>query len=250
MVAPRPAPPAQLTWHTTDKWPNLGPLCFRLGDLPDQQFMLIFPEWLTARQQNWHVRPTWQTRHHSATGTWHSDGIRLTLSLRFQVADSARRLNWEYLVHNTSDTTLTDVAVFNCFNLVDAPLFQDLTLERTVVSTRQGQVRQLAGVQRVKAPRTLQFYPARGGLNLPRFERFSRYQATSPEELTGNRIVVRSRDGRWTVETSVDGQVAYFFANTEPDHGCVHAAPLLGTIKAGGKVRVRGAIVFRPVPRP
>lgn len=251
VVAPQPAgssPAPGITWCATDRWPNLSPISFRLNELPGQSFLLIFPEWLTSRQQSWHVRPTWKREGSTATAEWTTDKVSLQLTLKFSHRRHIRELAWEYSIRNLTGTALDEVSVFNCFNLVDAPAFQDLTMERTWVGDGAGRRIPLAGVTRVKAPRTIQFYPARGGLTLPKFERFSRYQANSPQELTGDRIGVVSRDGKWSVESVVTGQVAYFFNNWEADHGCIHAAPLLGKIAAGKQATAAGRLVFRQLP--
>ena len=251
VIAPQPGenPVApQITWHTTDRWPNLSPISFRLNELPGQSFLLIFPEWLTSRQQSWHVRPTWKREGSCATAEWTTEEVRLQLTLKFSRRRNIRELAWACSVRNLTEAALDDVSIFNCFNLVDAPLFQDLTMERTWVGDGAEHRVSLAEVARVQAPRTIQFYPARGGLTLPKFERFSRYRANSPQELRGDRIGVVSRDGKWAVESVVAGQVAYFFNNWEADHGCVHAAPLLGKIAVGKQATATGRLVFRQLP--
>jgi hypothetical protein len=123
-------------------------------------------------------------------------------------------------------------------------VFLDLLMQRTWVSQGKESPVKLSTVKKTKGPRTMQFYAARGGLKITQFERFMRYGVTSTEHLTGDRIGVRSRDRKWTVESIVDGRVAYFFNNWEPTHGCIHAAPILGDIAAGKTGSAKGRIVF------
>ena len=97
---------------------------------------------------------------------------------------------------------------------------------------------------RGEGKRNMQFYPAEGGIELERNERIPRYDVTSPQSLSGDRIAVDSTDGRWRLENVVDGTVAFFFNNWEPDHGCVHAAPLLGTVEPGEFAEASGRVTF------
>lgn len=234
----------RITWLETEKWPTLSPIRFALPEFPGNAFLLIFPEWLTYREQNWHVRPTWTTRRNEATAEWQSEQVELQLVLTLKSRRTGPSLEWTCEVTNRSGRDLTDAAVFNCFNLVEAPAFLDLDMTRTWVRRREKNTARLSEVRKTRGERTIQFYPAKGGLNLPEFERFSRYGATSPEALDGDRIAIVSRDAKWTVESIVDGKVAYFFNNWESDHGCIHAAPLLGNIPAGESAKATGRIRF------
>ena len=192
------------------------------------------------------MRPTWKTEGARATAEWISDGVGVTPLTAYQPCEKNSVLKWTYEVSNGSGKDLSDVALFNCFNLVDAPMFVDREMKRTWIRQGEKNTVRLSTVKRTKASRTIQFYPAKGGLTLPEFERFMRYGATSTQELKGDRIAVDSKDGKWTVESIVEGQVAYFFNNWEPTHGCIHAAPLLGDIPAGKAAQSNGSIVFKP----
>jgi hypothetical protein len=238
------AEPGAIEWHTTDQWKGLGPICFRLAELPGQSFMLVFPEWITAREMNWHVDTKWTTSANAAEGNWREGDYSLTLRLKFAKQDAGSTLHWEYDFKNGSQSKLTDVAAFNCFNLVAAPNFKDLTLVRSWVGATDADKTWLVTVPKTKGPRTLQFYPAQGGIELVGFPRYEQYQATASKRLSGDRVGVVSRDGRWRVENLVDGPVAYFFNNWEPDHGCIHAAPLFGEVAAGKTATAKGRVVF------
>ena len=93
----------------------------------------------------------------------------------------------------------------------------------------------------------MQFYPSAGGIDLAHVPIIARWGVTSHQHLSGDRIGVISQDGRWRAESIVEGPVAYFFNNWEDDHGCIHAAPLFGTIPPGKKGVARGKIVFSPL---
>lgn len=243
-VVDEPSPPA-IQWHETNRWKGLGPIGFRLAELPDDTFLLLFPEWIVAREKNWHVNTQWTKTKDSAVGKWQDGDYSLVIRLKYRRDESESILAWECEFKNGSTTELTDVAAFNCFNLVEAPLFQDLKLDRSWVGDGKRNRRMLAEIPQTKGPRPLQFYPARGGIELVGFERYAVYQATNKTELSGDRIGVVSRDGRWTLENIVDGPVAFFFNNAEPDHGCLHASPLLGNIAAGQIGRAKGRIVLK-----
>ena len=234
-----------ITWEKAKYWHSLKPISFRVESFPDDIFLLIFPEWLTSREKSWHVRPTWKTDGGKATAEWIAESVAVKLKLEYFQECNASGLRWNYEVSNGSEQDLSDVALFNCFNLVDAPTFVDREMNRTWIRQGEENTVQLSTVKRTKASRTIQFYPAKGGLTLPEFERFMRYGATSTQELKGDRIAVDSKDGKWTVESIVDGQVAYFFNNWEPTHGCIHAAPLLGDIQAGKSAQSHGTIIFK-----
>jgi hypothetical protein len=234
-----------LVWQPPAHFPSLKPITFKIEEFPSDSFLLIFPEWLTSREKSWHVRPEWQTEGGEARGSWVSDGVALRLMLRYEPGACGSRVEWEYQVSNRSGQDLAAAALFNCVNLVDAPAFRDLGMVRTWIRNGHTNTRQLSAVEKTKAPRAIQFYPAKGGLHLPDFERFMRYGATNLTVLEGDRIAVDSVDGKWTLESIVDGQAAYFFNNWESTHGCIHAAPLLGDIQSGQSASSTGRLVLR-----
>ena len=234
-----------IKWEKAKYWHSLKPISFRVKEFPDDLFLLIFPEWLTSREKSWHVRPIWKTDGGKATAEWVAEGVSVKLKIEYTQLGKECVLKWNYEVTNGSEQDLRDVALFNCFNLVDAPAFVDREMKRTWIRNGRKNTVQLSTVKKTKATRTIQFYPAKGGLTLPEFERFMRYGATSTQELVGDRIAIDSKDGKWTVESIVDGQVAYFFNNWESTHGCIHAAPLLGDIPTGKLALSSGSIVFK-----
>ncbi|QDU95966.1 hypothetical protein [Lignipirellula cremea] len=233
-----------IEWFTPDRYQSLKPLGFRLTEFPENDFLLIFPEWITGREASWHVRPQWRLTGSTAVATWQEDEVAFRMEVQHRLTETGPELRWAIRFSNDSRRKLTDVAAFNCFNLVDAPAFKDLGMNRTWVAEAKGQRVRLADVKKTKGPRTMQFYPARGGLPLAEFERYSRYAVTSKETLAGDRIGVDSVDGKWTLECVIDQPAAFFFNNWEDDHGCIHAAPQLGDVAPGESAAASGHIRF------
>ena len=126
-----------IKWEKAKYWQSLKPISFRVKEFPDDIFLLIFPEWLTSREKSWHVRPTWKTEGARATAEWVSDGVGVTPLTAYQPCEKNSVLKWTYEVSNGSGKDLSDVALFNCFNLVDAPMFVDREMKRTWI--RQGE---------------------------------------------------------------------------------------------------------------
>lgn len=237
-----------IQWIPSRNWADLGAIAFRLPMLPDQEFTLIFPEWFAARETSWHAPCRWSNP--PETGVWEDGNGEATVRLRCMATGFGATLAWEYRFENRGARTLTDLAAFQCFNLDGAPLFKDLMMERTWYCDRQGAPVGLSGVKKNQGPgsRTMQFYPASRGIDLTRIAKIQAYGVTSPAKLTGDRLGVDSLDGRWQVQTVVDGPVAFFFNNWEPDHGCVHASPLLGTLAPGAVASAKGRIVICRLP--
>ena len=242
--AEEPEGTGSIQWVEPKRWKDLGALAFRLKEIPDQEFTLIFPEWFTSREIGSGARFQWEQT--PTTGTWKKDPYSAILKLRYEESDQKRELRWEYRFKNASDQDLTDLAAFNCFNLNGAPLFKDLAMERTWVRDPKGKRVLLKEVPKTQGPgkRTMQFYPAVPGIDLGSIRKIRRYAVTSTACLSGDRMGVVSKDGHWLVETIVEGPVAYFFNNWEADHGCIHAAPLLGTVKPGKTSTAKGRISF------
>jgi hypothetical protein len=130
----------------------------------------------------------------------------------------------------------------------DAPLFQDIPMERTWVTDKDGNKKKLKNVRKTQGPnrRTMQFYPVAGGIkDLSKSGWLQQWDVNSTEKLTGNTISIVSKDGKWIVSSVVDGQVAYFFNNFESTHGCIHASPLIArNLKPGESSTITGSINF------
>ncbi len=238
------AAPAPIVMGSSSKWKDRAPISFQLAQFPGESFLLMFPENITAREMSWRAKPVWKTGTARADATWTKGPYSYTLQITWRETKQGPVLDWEYRFENKSSAALTDVSAFNCFLLAGAPTFFNRALDRTWVSQGEGEKIWLSRVKKTNGPRPMQFYPAKSGIRLDSPEHFAHHGVTSPAELTGDRIGVVSTDGRWKVESVVDGPVAYFFNNSEPDHGCIHAAPLLGSIAPGQAATAKGRIVF------
>ena len=235
-----------IRWVEAKKSIGLGEISFRLKEIPGQEFMLIFPEWLTSKEIGYVAIFNWRKGRSQATGSWRSGPYSATLTIRFEQSGQKYELKWEYEFENGSDKQLTDLAAFNCFNLNRAALFKDLAMEQTWVMDEKGNKVLLKEVPKTqgKGKRTMQFYPAVEGIDFRDINFITRWGVTSTAHLSGDRIGVVSKDGYWLAETIVDGPVAYFFNNWEGDHGCIHTAPLFGTVEPGKTAKTKGRISF------
>ena len=233
-------------WVEPQGLQDFNPISFKLSTFPDQDFMLFFPEWFTSDQFNSVTKFQWDLKPYLAIGSWAGDSYSSTVTIKLKESEQKVELYWEYEFTNNSDTNLNNLSAFNCVLLNWAPLFKDLAMERTWVRDASGKevlLKDIAKTQGV-GKRTMQFYPAIGGINLEQYRLNTRWEVTSPEYLSGDRVKVISKDGKWLLETIVDGPVAYFFNNWEEDHGCIHAAPLFPPIESKSSGSVRGQIVF------
>jgi hypothetical protein len=164
--------------------------------------------------------------------------------------ENEKALRWSMSFENVSGELLESVSAFNCLNLCNTPLFRDLALERTRVRDEAGEWVALKNVPKTLRPDTFkQFYPCASGIDLENHMSTSKTASwgISPATLSGDRIVVDSVDGKWTLESIADGQVAYFFTNwAADDAGCIHAAPLFGDVPPGEKATAEGQVRFTP----
>ncbi len=235
---------AGIQWVDPKNWQEFGPIMFRLQAIPDQAFMLVFPEWFTSNEIG--VWAPFEWNKAATARSWIKDQYSATLTFRFAQSCEKLELKWECEFRNGADKALTDLAAFNCLALNWAPLFKDLAMERTWGTDQNGSSVLLKDVAKTQGQgkRTMQFYPATDGIDLEHTEKIADFGVISTACLSGDRIGVESKDGRWLVETIVEGPVAYFFNNWEANHGCIHAAPLFGTVEPGESSIATGRIVF------
>ncbi len=238
-------PPIRWGYHT--RWHGLGARSFQLSEFPEQSFLLTFPESINAREMAWRAAPVWKMGRTSAEATWTENRYSYHLRLTWRRTKKGAAIDWKYTFVNRTFAKLTDVTAFNCFLLAGAPLFFDGTLERTWISAGNGEKIWLSTVDKSKGVRPQQFYLLPGGYRLNDTTFFAGH--TAPLKVSGDRIGVVSKDGRWMVESVVEGPVAYFFTNSEPDHGCIHASPLFGDIAHNQSAVARGSIVFTRLRR-
>lgn len=234
----------EIVWESYHEHPGLWPIAYRLAAMPGQQFVVYFPECMTSREfvNFWQHRTTWAIEGPEARASAQAPEYAHEVVLRYRQGPGELRLDWTCAFENRTAGALHDLAAFNCVFLANAPLFKDTGMARTWCRDESGALVRLDTVAKTKAPRTLQFYPVAGGADLPRCAWLATLEAACSRRLSGDRIWVDSVDGRWRLETIVEGPVAYFFNNWEDDHGCIHAAPLLGTVEPGATATVRGCV--------
>jgi hypothetical protein len=235
-----------IQWVEPKKWQSMGPISFKLPAFPDQEFMLVFPEWFTSNKLNTVTRFNWDLNPYVAIGSWEKESYTSTLTIRLKQSEQKVELVWNYEFTNNSAQLVTNLAAFNCLNLNWAPLFKDLAMERTWVKDKNGKEVLLKEIVKTQGEgkRTMQFYPAKNGIKLDQYRLIARWEVTCPTHLSGDRVKLISKDDRWQLETIVDGPVAYFFNNWEEDHGCIHTAPLLPSIAPGKSAKAKGRIIF------
>jgi len=159
-------------WVQPEKYQAFSPISFRLHHLPKQEFMLIFPEGLTARVPQMRVpRLDWTLQEDVAIGHGKTEDYALTVTVIATVHGLGNRdmaLRWQYVFHNHSSMPVVDLAAFHCLLLDGAPLFKDLTLERTWVQNGSHEYVPLHTITKTQGAgkRTMQFYPSAQGIDL------------------------------------------------------------------------------------
>ena len=222
-----------------------------LDDLPEQYFLFTVPEIITSRNFKQGMfnadMKAWTIKNNQATRKVKKGPYKYQVMMTLQEEKDKFWVNWQIKFENNSKDTLVDIAAFNCLTMHHAPLFKDTTMIRTWVRNNVGEVVSLKDVAKVQGEgrRTMQFYPASGGLDLSESPWLRDWRVISPTQLSGNTMWLNSIDGKWKVETIVDGQTAYFFNNWEGDHGCIHASPLIAKeLKPMQTAVVKGRFVF------
>lgn len=230
-------------------------LSIKLDELPNQEFFFAFPEVFTVEGQEGGMGgvgsfglQNWELSDDKGTVSGEDKNYTYTINLKTVESTKKYTLQWELKFENRSDHTLVDLASFNCLGMKDAPLFQDIPMERTWVADKDGNKKKLKDVRKTQGPnrRTMQFYPVAGGIkDLSKSGWLQQWDVNSTEKLTGNTISIVSKDGKWIVNSVVDGPIAYFFNNFESTHGCIHASPLIArNLKPGESATITGSINF------
>lgn len=220
-------------------------LALTIDDLPGQVFTFTTPEVFTL--QGFEGGPgglgnfngqLWKFNNDGAMAELEDKNYKYTMHISLVETKDTYSLKWKLNFKNNSDHTLADLAAFNCVSMKLAPLFKDDKMERTWVYDQKGQKKLIKNVAKLQGEgrRTMQFYPAQGGISdLSKSQWINQWNVISKEMLSGKRISIGSTDSQWTLTNEVDGQVAYFFNNFEITHGCVHASPLIAKTLAPGK---------------
>lgn len=215
-----------------------------LKQLPNEYFLFTMPEIFTGKNLdqglfNADLKP-WFINGDYATRKVKNELYRYSVELMLNKKQNEYWLTWIIKFKNNSKYSLQDLAAFNCLTMDRAPLFKDTTMSRTWVKDESGKITLLKDIRKVKGEgrRTMQFYPVLGGIDLEKSPWIKGWNVISPAMLSGNSVWLESIDGRWKIETVVDGQPAFFFNNWEPDHGCIHSSPLLAKELKPGETAV------------
>lgn len=232
-----------------DQWSYLR---FSDAALPGQFFFFTIPETFTASWPNDRgrgliriVHQPWVLSPQEASMTASDSNYQYAIHIKYGAADSIKWIDWQLRFTNMRKDTILDLSAFNCLNLNQAPDFVDTLLERTWVAGKTDSVL-LRDLQKRRGGnrRNMQFYPVHGGIrDLSASQWIKHWDVISPDTLSGTAILLHSRSGKWTIRNCVSGRLAYFFANTESTHGCIHAAPLIAaTLLPGQTANASGRI--------
>lgn len=211
------------------------------SNMPKENFVLEIPEIFMLQKSkdglSNYSNQQWQFNKDGGNMEL-TDGLyHYAINLKKEQLANSVGLAWKIAVTNNSDSTLYDLAPFNCWTMNTAPLFKDTKMERTYVNDLAGNRMLLKDVLKTQGDgrRTMQFYPSKNGIDLAKSAWLSRWYVTGPQMLSGNTISIMAKDSSYLFENIVNGDVAFFFNNWEEDHGCVHASPLLSKSLEPGK---------------
>lgn len=254
--------PLLLTAQQTNKEPVMlmedadaggrAAIAIHISEMPDQKFVLEIPEVFTLREVNGdlynYFKQNWTYTPGGAALNYEDKKFKYSVKLKIVSDKNSVGLKWDMTCKNNTDSTMYDVAAFNCWTMNFAPLFKDTKMERTYVYDINGEKKLIKDVAKTQGPgrRTMQFYPAVGGVeDLSKTGWIQQWDVTAPETLSVKKVSILSKDGRWLYENWVNGKVAFFFNNWEEDHGCLHASPLLAKeLKPGKSAHTSGVFNF------
>jgi hypothetical protein len=227
-------------------------IAIHISEMPGQKFVLEIPEVFTLREVNGdlynYAKQNWKYDSKGAELNYEDKKFQYSIQLKIVSNAKSIGLDWNMTCKNNTDSTMNDVAAFNCWTMNFAPLFKDTKMERTWVYDINGKKKSIKDVAKTQGPgrRTMQFYPAVGGVeDLTKTGWIQQWDVTAPEKLSVHKVSIMSTDGRWIFENWVNGKVAYFFNNWEEDHGCLHASPLLAReLKPGESAHANGTFLF------
>lgn len=227
-------------------------IAIHISEMPDQKFVLEIPEVFTLREVNGDLynysKQNWKYYPGGAALNYEDKKFQYSIELKIVSNKNSIGVKWDMSCKNNTDSTMYDVAAFNCWTMNFAPLFKDTKMERTYVYDINGEKKLIKNVAKTQGPgrRTMQFYPAVSGVeDLSKTGWIQQWDVTSPETLSVKKVSILSTDGRWLYENWVNGKVAFFFNNWEEDHGCLHASPLLAKeLKPGKSAHASGVFNF------
>ena len=227
-----------------------------ITDLPGQRFVLEIPEVFTLRGFSGgllgYKKQSWSFNNDGANVNIADDKFRYSIQLRMVKSKNSIGLKWNISFKNLSDSTLYDLASFNCWSMNTAPLFKDLSMKRTFVYDSVMDKIPLKDVRKNQGigKRTMQFYPAVAGIDLSKSLWINQWGVISDQHLSGKKVSIVSTDSSWLFENIINGKVAYFFNNWESDHGCLHASPLLAKeLRPGETAEANGIFRFTRIQK-
>jgi hypothetical protein len=226
-AASAPSTPADIVLQPK---PGKMEVIARVPGLDDQTFLLGIPETIGCREAllvNFtEATIKWDGPDDEGvvSCTW-GPGGRIVYSARLIPAPDY--VDIEITVHNLTEFLWHDVFAFNCLNPIEAPAFQDWTLERTYMS-KQGKPFSLKKTVRAKGEMpTVQFYLPESVRSGEESVFVKGFHATSPDRTDGSWVATVSEPpGAYMATTAI--KAAFLFNNL--DRCCVHAAPSFGNI--------------------
>jgi hypothetical protein len=143
-------------------------------------------------------------------------------------------IDLEMTIKNLSNNGWTSVFSFNCLNPVNAPQFQDWSLERTYMS-KDGKPFRMDGTTRINTGemKTVQFYLHKDYKRVSPF--VNGFGAISPDRTDDSYIVTMSEDGGSYMAATSPSSL-FLFDNL--DRCCIHSATDFGDIPRGGEKTV------------
>ena len=223
----------------------------KFSNMPNEKFVLEIPEiFMLKKFKNGlsnYSKQKWIFDQDGGKMNLKDGDYNYAISLTKQHLKNSVGLAWKIAVTNNSDSSLYDLAAFNCWTMNTSPLFKDTKMERTFVNDAFGKKILLKDVEKTQGGgrRTMQFYPAKNGIDLSQSAWLNRWLVTGPQTLSGNKISVMATDGSYLFENVVNGDVAFFFNNWEEDHGCIHASPVIAKeLKPGTTGSASGVFKF------
>jgi hypothetical protein len=225
-----------------------------LKDLPKQYFLFTVPEIFMAENFeqgmfNGDLVP-WTIKGNQAYRKVEKFDLSYWVNLSLHHENNISWMDWTIHFQNGSKDTVRNLSAFNCLTMDRAPLFKDTAMNRTWVKDADGKTTILSKITKTtgNGRRTMQFYHSVKGIeDLSTIPWLRDWGVISPQKLSGNKMWVNSIDGKWQIETLTEGdrQPAFFFNNWEPDHGCIHASPLISEeLLPGETTSVRGKFRF------
>jgi len=224
------------------------------AQMPGQKFVIEIPEIFTLQKSGSglfnYSKQVWKYSDRGAEMVLADAKYQYCIKLKLVGSKKIMGIKWDMSFTNNTDSSIYDLAAFNCFTMNFAPLFKDTKMERTFVYDSAGNKKLLKDIRKSQeeGKRNMQFYPASDGIDLTQSNWINQWGVNSDQYLTGKKISVFSTDEKWVFENRVNGKVAFFFNNWEQDHGCVHASPLLkNELHAGETAKASGMFLFKKI---